>query len=237
MPGSQSSKVTADLKRNRLNITISSTADKKEAQKIFTDIRFCVPDLKPGFDIVTDFTHCTVAYLSAISTMQQIMAYLTTHRPGNIVRVVGEMTLVFKQLLRFVTRFQSYTPIYVNTLAEAEELLVNLTKRKGLRFQISGHQVEYTIDQKEGKGHLVDISVSGCAVQGLAMPLSVEQVISIVIPVNHGDDLPSLFTFKAKVIRVEDDLFASQFLDLEETQKEMLYKWFAYEVRQDTSME
>lgn len=235
MAGNQRSKVTADLKRNRLNITISSTADKKEVQKIYTDIRFCVADLKPGFDIVTDYSHCTFAHLSAIPTMQQIMEYLTTHQPGNIIRVVGKTSLIFKQMLRFINKFQSYTPIYVNTYEEAEELLANLTKRNGLRFHIHGHQVEYTIDQKEGKGHLVDISISGCAVQGLTIPLAAEKVISIVIPIHHGDDLPSSFTFSAKVVRVQDDLLAAQFLDLDEKQKAQLYKWFAYEIRQGTS--
>lgn len=237
MAGIQRSKVTADLKRNRLNITISSTVDKREMQKIYTDIRFCVADLKPGFDIVTDYSHCTLAHLSVIPTMQQIMEYLTNHQPGNVIRVVGKTSLIFKQMLRFINKFQSYTPVYVSTYEKAEEHLANLTKRNGLRFHIHGHQVKYTIDQEEGKGDLVDISISGCAVQGQTIPLATEQVISIVIPIDHGDDLPLSFTSAAKVVRVQDDQFAAQFLDLDERQNAQLYKWFAYEVRQDTSTE
>ena len=237
MAGIQRSKVTADLKRNRLYITISPRVDKKEAQKIFTDIRFCVADLKPGFDIVTDYSHCTLAYLSTIPTMQQIMEYLITHQPGNIIRVVGKTSLIFKQLLRFINKFQSYTPIYVNSYEEAEELLANSANRNDLRFHIHGHQVEYAIDQEKGTGHLVDISISGCSVQGLTIPLATDQVISLVIPINHGDDLLLSFISAAKVVQVEEDLFAVQFLDLDETQNAQLYKWFAYEVRQDTSTE
>lgn len=54
MAGNQGSKVSADLKRNRLIITVSATASQKEAKKIYTDIRFCVADLQPGFDVITD---------------------------------------------------------------------------------------------------------------------------------------------------------------------------------------
>jgi len=38
------SKVAADRKKNRLYITLSANADKKELEKIYTDVRFCVAD-------------------------------------------------------------------------------------------------------------------------------------------------------------------------------------------------
>ncbi len=235
MAGNQGSKVTADLKRNRLIITVSATANQKEAQKIYTDIRFCVADLQPGFDVVTDFSGCTLAHLSAIATMRQIMDYLVAKQPGNIIRVVGKNSLVFKQLLRFLTQFQSYKPIYVSTLEEAEEFLTKLTQRNGLRYLIHGHQVEYTVDQEKGQGRLLDISISGCAVQNPTIPVSMEQELLIVIPIDHGDGLPASFSSAAKIVRVEDGLLAVQFLDLQDDQKSQLHKWFAYEIRQDTS--
>lgn len=135
MAGNQGSKVTADLKRNRLLITVSATASQKEAKKIYTDIRFCVADLQPGFDVITDFSGCTLAHLSAIATMRQIMDYLVTKQPRNIIRVVKKSSVVFKQLLQFITQFQSYKPIYANTLEEAEEILTKLTQRNGLRYR------------------------------------------------------------------------------------------------------
>ncbi len=86
MASLQQSKVTADLKRNRLNITLPTTASQKEVEQIYTDIRFCIADLKPGFCVVTDYSNCTFAHLSAISPMRQIMDYLVSKQPGNIIR-------------------------------------------------------------------------------------------------------------------------------------------------------
>ncbi|MFH2123104.1 MAG: PilZ domain-containing protein [Pseudomonadota bacterium] len=237
MAVNQKSKVTADLKRNRLNITIFSTASQKEAQKIYTDIRFCVADLKPGFDIITDYSHCTLAHLSAIPTMLQIMEYLTIHQPGNIIRVVGKTSLIFKQLLRFLNRFQSYKAIYANTLEEAEELLAKNTHSNGLRFYIHGHQVRYSVDQEEETGVLVDISIGGCAVQGATKSLAIDDKISMVIAINHGDDLPLSLPVTARIVRIENELFDAQFLDLQEEQKIQLQKWFAYEIRQNRSLQ
>jgi hypothetical protein len=230
MASHQRSKVTADLKNNRLNIIIPTTASQKEVEKVYSDIRFCVADLKPGFNVVTDYSHCTFAHLSAISPMRQIMDYLVSKQPGNIIRVMGETGLIAKQLLRFADKFQSYTPAYVNTQEEAEEYLANNTKRKGLRFKLHGHPIECTIDQKTETGALIDISVSGFAVQGLTIPLSPEQEISIAIPMNHGKDLTSSFISLANVVRVQEDMFAAQFHDLDEDQIAVLFKWLAYEV-------
>lgn len=233
MADNQISKVTADLKRNRLLITVSAVASPKEAQKIYTDIRFCVADLRPGFDVITDFSQCTLAHLSVISTMRQIMEYLVTKQPGTVIRVVGKNSLLFKQMLQFLNKFQSYKPIYVNTREEAEEILSKLTQRKGLRYNIFGHRVDYTVGEEKGTGKLADISTSGCAIQGLTIALSTGQEASVVIPIDHGDNLPPSFTFAARIVRVEDDHFAVQFFDLNDDQKAHLHQWFTYEIRQE----
>ncbi|OQX20652.1 MAG: hypothetical protein BWK76_00340 [Desulfobulbaceae bacterium A2] len=235
MAGNPGSKVTADLKKNRLIITVSAAASQKEAQKIYTDIRFCVADLKPGFDVITDFSRCSLAHLSAIATMRQIMDYLIAKQPGTIIRVVGKNSLVFKQLLQFVNKFQSYKPFYADTLAEAEEILAGLTQRNGLCYQLHDHLVEYTCEQEKGQGKLVDISINGCTVQEPTIPLSLEQELLMVIPIDHGDGLPASFSAAARVARVKDDLVTVEFLDLSDEQKTELNQWFAYEVRQDKS--
>ncbi|MDD3814187.1 MAG: PilZ domain-containing protein [Desulfocapsaceae bacterium] len=237
MAGNQRSKVTADLKRNRLNITLSSSADKREVEKVYTDIRFCVADLKPGFAVITDLSQCTIASLNAILTMRQIMEYLVAKQAGNIVRVVGKKNLVFKQLLRFTNRFQGYKPVYVSTLEEAEEILTNVGKRQGLRFDMHRQQVEYTLDQEKEKGHLVDISISGCAVQGSTKSLSADKEISIAIPFQRDNETPLIFTTAAKVVWVRGDQFAAQFLDLDDDRKAELYTCLASEAQRDIPQE
>lgn len=237
MAGNQRSKVTADLKRNRLNITLSSSPDKRAVEKVYTDIRFCVADLKPGFAVITDLSQCTFASLNAILTMRQIMEYLITKQAGIIVRVVLKKSLIFKQLLRFTNRFQGYKPVYVTTLEEAEEILTDTGKHNGLRFDMHRQQIEYTLDLEEEKGHLVDISISGCTVQGSTISLSADKEISIAIPFHRDNETPLIFTTAAKVDWVQDDQFAAQFLNLDDDQKAQLYTCLASEAQRDIPQE
>ena len=52
-----------DIKRNGLYITLSCDPSKKVLDKVYTDVRFCVADLKSGFDVVTDLSQCTLGHL------------------------------------------------------------------------------------------------------------------------------------------------------------------------------
>lgn len=225
------SKVKADIKKNRLCITLPPTANKLELEKIYTDVRFCVADLKPGFDVVTDLSQCTIGHLNGISTLRKIMDYLVIKEVGRVIRVTGGMGLVLKQLLGLASRFQSYKAIYVSTLKEAENELSQPIQPRGLRFQIHQRQVEYSIHQEQGTGHLIDISISGCAIQEATIPLSVDMEVSMTIPLYQEQDTLSSFTMPAKVVWVEDDRFAVQFLDIDDNQEAQLYKCLVTEGR------
>lgn len=225
--------VRADRKRNRLYITLSCDPSKKVLEKVYTDVRFCVADLKPGFDVVTDLSQCNLGHLNGVATLRKIMNYLVIHQPGEVIRVTGKMSLIFKQLIRISTKFSGYKPLYVTTLEEAENKLSQATRRDGLRFQLQRQQLEYRVDREEGKGYLVDISISGCRVQGATILPAVGKEITLTIPLLMDFDDPVTFTIAAKVIRVENDLFAAQFFDLDQERKKQLYKCLAYEARRD----
>ncbi len=233
----QKSKVTVDVKKNRLLIALPATADIKEAKQIYIDIRFGVADLKPGFDVITDFSQCTLAQLCAVPVMRQIMEYLVDKQPDDIIRIVGETSLVFKQLLRFTNRFLGYKPDYVNTMEEAEEYLANSAKHTGLCFIKHRQQVHYILNEEHGNGHLVELSVSECTVQGYSLPLFADKRISIIIPFHQEDNTLAPFTFTAQVIQAQDDLFSAQFLDLDEEQKSRIYQYLAYEARQQVPLD
>lgn len=233
----QGSKVRADIKRNRIYITIPFNVSKKELEKVYTDVRFCVADLKPGFDVVTDLTGCSVGHLNGIPILRKISDYLVTYKAGDIIRVVGKTSLIFKQLLRIASKFQGYKPFYVSTLEEAEEKLTGSIKRNGLRFRINSQHIKYTINKEEGEGYLLDISTSGCKVQKPTLPLSADKEISITIPFHQDHETPLSFTISAKVIRVQDDKVAFQFVDLDDDQKAQLYTCLANEARRDVSLE
>ena len=226
------SKVRADIKRNRLYITLSVDASKKELEKIYTDVRFCVADLKPGFDVITDLSQCTLGHLSGIPIFRKIMDYLVQHRPGEVVRVVGKMSVLFKQLIMLATRFQIYKPVYVTTVEEAEERLAN-SRRNALRFHLHRQKVEYSVGGRSGVGQLVDASILGCAVSGSTLPVAAADAVSLTFSLRRERDDWTTFTLTATVIRADDELFAVQFTDISEEQTTRLYACLAHEARSD----
>lgn len=226
------SKVRADIKRNRLYITLSVDASKKELEKIYTDVRFCVADLKPGFDVITDLSQCTIGHLSGIPIFRKIMDYLVQHRPGEVVRVVGKMSVLFKQLIMLATRFQVYKPVYVTTIEEAEERLAN-SRRNALRFHLHRQKVEYSVGGKSGAGQLVDASILGCAVHEPTLSVAAADDVSLTFSLRQNRDDWTTFTLAATVIRVDDELFAVQYTDIDEEQKTRLYACLAHEARCD----
>jgi hypothetical protein len=233
MAEKQHSKVTADLKKNRLMITIGSTATKAELNKIYTDIRFCVADLKPGFDVVTDLTRCTIGHLSAIATFKKIMDYLVTNRVGRVVRIMGGANVVFRQLFGVASRFCSYKPIYVSSLDEAEAALRQAADPESLWFQIHQRQVEYTIATNRVRADLIEISTGGCTVRAESAPLSVDQILPLIVSLYQDQERLASFSLEAKVVVVEADRFTVEFLAFDQERREALYQCLVNEVRRD----
>lgn len=231
MAAKKQSKVKADIKKNRLYITFASTADKLEMEKIYTDVRFCVADLRPGFDVISDLAQCTVVHLNGLPALRKIMDYLVINQTGRVIRIVGDMSVAFKQFLAMSSKFQCYIPVYVTSLEEAEEELSCPIKPNGLRFQINQRQVAYSIELEEGTGHLIDISTSGCAVQEPTLSLATDAEISITIPLYQEPDTLSPFTLNARVVWVRGDRFAAQFHDLDDARKALLYTCLVHEGR------
>lgn len=230
-------KVKGDIKKNRLYITLSGDISKTVLEKVYTEVRFCVVDLKPGFDVITDLSLCTFGHLGGTSILRKIMDYLVTNQVGQVVRVLGKKSLLFKQAIRFATIFQGYSSAYVTTLEEAEDKLINFAKRNGLRFHMPQQQIEYRMNQEEGKGYIVDISISGCAVQAATIPLTIGMEIPLTIPFYQEHEAPTSFTIAAKVVRTQNDMFAVQFLDLDDDQRRELYECLAYEARREISQD
>ena len=95
-------------------------------QEIFTEIRFCVADLKPGFSVINDMTQCKVGHLSELGTFSKAGDYLHSKEVGTVIRVVKKNQLVFNQISRVIDKKNFYPLIYVSTIEEAQE---KLTKR------------------------------------------------------------------------------------------------------------
>lgn len=223
-------KVRTDIKKNRLYITLPTSINTKELERIYSEVRFGVADLKPGFDVVTDLTYCSIGHLSAIPTLRKITAYLVANKVGRVVRIVGNMGLILKQLIGLASKYHCYKPVYVLTAEEAEEELKYPIKPEGIRFQLHNKQLDYQINGHQFTGDISDISVCGCAIQGQADHLLPGMELSVIFRLgSHGGSL-SAFNFQARVIRAHNDMFAVQFIDLNEAQKVQLYESLAHEL-------
>lgn len=217
-------KIRTDIKKNRLYITLPTSINAKEAENIYAEIRFGVADLQPGFDVITDLTHCSIGYLVAVPTLWKIASYLTAHQVGRVVRIVGNMGLALKQLTALSMKFQCYKPVYVLTIEEAEEELKYPVKPDGIRFQLHDRQLDYDVDGEKITGQIIDISTSGCAIRGQTENLSTEMKLTVSFELGGKEGLSAHYSLQAKVVRVHNDMFAIQFTDMDETKKRQLYE-------------
>lgn len=232
MSKSFSGKLTAttDLKKNRLYFTVTGEVTRKELDRFYTDVRFCVADLQQGFDLIAIYSDCRLAHLSALPTFKKITNFLITNGVNEVVRILPEKCTFVKQALNITARMQGYKPIYASSLKEAEELLDSINKRKGLRFHLNQFPLEYQLDETTQHGYIKDISISGCAVLSSDTPeLSINKEVKIKISFDNAESGQETFEIMSSVIRVEDDSFAVQFTELEREREELLFKYLAQE--------
>ncbi len=126
------STVSANIRKNRLYITLQEVLSTKELEKLYTDIRFCVADLQPGFSVVNNLTQVRIGHLSAIGTYRKIMQFLMEKKVGQVVRVIGNAKIIYLQMLKLSDKIQHYQPIYVETIEEAEALLDEKIKKTSI---------------------------------------------------------------------------------------------------------
>ncbi len=222
-----------DIPNNRLYIIIAGKLAKKNLDKLYTDIRFCISDLQPGFNVITDLSECTLAALSAVPIFQKITRYLIENRVGLVVRVVNQDNIVFKQLLNLTARMQGYKAVLVSTIEEAEAEILKAEGRGCLRFSLHKQVVEYLVNDERGSGYLVDISTSGCAVELANLQLSVGEEMLISIPFEESGNLLSSFNANAMVIQSDQDAFTVQFQDYDDDLREHLWKRLVHEAQSE----
>jgi len=161
----QKSHAKVNISKNRLYITIAGKLSKENLDKLYTDIRFCVSDLKPSFDFINDISGCTLASLSGIPTFKKITNYLIANRDGRVVRVINERRIIVRQILNCGAKIEGYRAIYVNNLDEAEYELEESLPEDGLRFYLQAQSVKYKRGEAQGKWYILDISTSGCLIK------------------------------------------------------------------------
>ena len=220
----------ADIARNRLYLTMSGNIDTKSLQKLYTDIRFCVCDIQPGFDVIEDTSECNLLYVTSLPVYKKIIDYLISKKVGRVIRIIRNESVFRKQFVNFAQKIQCYKAMYAQGIEEAEESLKMSDRRNGLRFKLYGPVVEFKTKNESGKGFLIDISTSGCAIDSPTLPLSIDTEILLSLIFSEHDSLTSNFSINAKVVRIHDGTFGVQFLDFDKDKKEKLYQRITYEV-------
>lgn len=223
-------KAVANIAKNRLHIVISGNIDAKSLEKIYTDIRFCVCDLKNGFEVIEDASQCNLLYISSLPVYKKIMDYLIANNVGEVVRITKNDNISYKQILNFSDKILSYKTIHAKNKEEAENKLENLIKRNGVRFSLNEFPFVYEVKNEPGQGHLIDISTSGCAFESNASDVSIGSELYINLYFDEHASLLSEFKIKAEIVRANDRMLAVQFLDLDDDRKEQLYNRLAYEI-------
>lgn len=234
MAGRNKSKVTVDIGKNRLVITYVGKITKKVLSDLYTDIRFSVADLKPGFDVVGNFLDAQVIVLNSVSTFQKITHFVASNGASTIVRVMDTERLAETQLGNLNNRVQGYRPIIVASLEDAEEKIASLQKRNGMRIYLHYTPVEYHVDGEKGDGDILNISTSGIAVQEASLIPEVGSEVTFSISFPNQKEDTEIFEVKADAVRVEgNDFFAAQFKDIDEDVKSRLWKALLVELQEE----
>jgi len=227
--------VKVDTKKNRLFLKFSGSVSKKELDKIYTDVRFAVADLLPGFSVINDLSECTLCHISGIATYKKISNYLIKNGVRDVVRIINKDSLVLKQFLQFAARFAEYIPIYVSTIEEAEEQLDKASERNRLSFHFAGQpSVKYFSNTARGEGHILNISTSGCKIASTTFPPAIDTEIDIAISLNAYETAQKTFNTKASVVRIDNDGFAVEYSNFSEDRKKELWQDLLLEFEHDT---
>lgn len=226
------SKAVAEVRSNRLVITFADTITKQDMGSLYTDVRFCVADLKFGFSVISDFSRSHLIHLNSVPTCRKIVHYLISNGVGEVVRIVQQDRLVYKQILNLALKVSGYKSLYVPTFDEAVERLDQIEKRDGLRLSLRGVKGKYQAGILEGVGEVLDVSTSGCALVKVSQPVTVgEEILLALSLVNEEESMA--FQFRASVVRATGDSFAVAFIGVDGEQKEKLWNGLLLQLQVD----
>ena len=230
---SLSSKVRIDILNNRLYCTFAEKSTAQELAELFADIQRRVPELQPGFDVVEDMSRCHLFQLAAVPTLRKIMHYLVSSGAREVTRVVDRKSTVFRQFINLSLRLRSYKPIYVNSLAEADDLLDKAKRRAGLRFDLHNTWIAVHTESGVFNGKAVDVSSSGCAIMTEAEVLPVGTTVRIKLPLKNETAVTLAFEIPATVVRIFTGGFAVHFMELDGATKDEFMNCLIHELQQE----
>lgn len=225
-------KVRADLNKNRLYCTIGGSVSTEDLKKFYTEVRFAVADLQPGFDVITDLSSIKLGHLAALPTFRKVIHYLASSQPGAVVRVMPKRNTFYRQAMNYASRSQGYVPLYVDTLEEAEELLDTKVKRNGLRFALIEKAACCRVAERRLEVTVANISTSGCALQLMRSKEAFPEIgseLRLQLTLSQSGKQQCDFEIRAMVVRHFDGGFAVMFAEEFEAEKKDLWLCLLYE--------
>lgn len=117
------SNVHFDSEKNRLYITLRGAVNFQSAKEIKVMLEEKIKTIEPGFDVVTDLSEVDIGYVCVLPMFKEMMGVLVEKEVGTVVRVVSKGSMILQQLTNAAAKVGHYTPQYVSTLKDAEELL------------------------------------------------------------------------------------------------------------------
>lgn len=223
--------VTADAKKNRLYLRIPESADEKSLKNLYNDLQSCIADLSPGFQVVADMSKCNVIFLRGLPTFKKMMDSFVLNKVGEVIEVINDSKVSYKQICRFMASIQCFRPLSANSLQEAELKLESHAKRTGIRFKLNRPMVEYRNGEAQpDTGYIADISISGCAIETASGTPPIGDEIVVMVTFEDDPNLITSFQASAKVVRSDKMMFAVQFINVDEKHQERLYERLAHEL-------
>jgi hypothetical protein len=208
--------VKVDKVRNRLFIDMGGEISKRNLEKLYTDVRFCVGDLVPGFGVITDMSQCGFAHLNGVITYRNITHYLVRNGVGKVVRIINKDSTLFRQIVNLTARICGYVPVYVSSLEEAIAELETTKRKNRIRFHYKDLQpIVYEWNGTREKGNILNISTGGCFINlQKGAPFSDKEIV-VFVSFPCKDIVPNEFSIKGRVVQKVNDGIAIQFVDLE----------------------
>ncbi|MEE4241809.1 MAG: PilZ domain-containing protein [Desulfopila sp.] len=214
----KTSKVVINKYENTLIVAFHGIINPKEMKRIYTDVRFHIADLQPGFNVIADFSECRFMYLGSLATFKSLFQYILKSESGEIIRVIQKKRIISKQILNYTFNKPGYKPTYLATREEAERIIKKSSKRDGLRFKLHKKPCLFTFKNKSEEGYILNISTSGCAISSNGTNPVVGDVIDLKLSLKSPTSTRD-FTLKAKVVWIESYTFAVQFTDITDIDK------------------
>lgn len=216
------SNVKADITNNRIRLNLVGSVTRKEMENLYADLKDCLADIKPEFDVISDLTQCRLVHLNGLPVWRKMMNYLIANKVGEIVRVMQPGRLIARQIVNFTLNSWGYRPLYMATPEEAEERLRDSVKRKRLRLYLLNLKVRYSAKGRKGKGNIGNISISGCGVDSATLLPYPDMKVRLRFELKDQHSKQH-FRLQARVKRVEGDSFAARFLNLKEEEGDRLW--------------